>query len=109
RVSVGHSISHPLLFLWFPVTLLSALCPYTTLFRSRWSAACSSHSLPSVLGGGDATRQRAERSDVRGHQRVLGHDGDAGDRDALRDRKSTRLNSSHAKISYAVFCLTKKS
>src|SRR3712207_9232974 len=46
----------------------------------------------------------------RGRVWVLGHrgDGDANRPGALLDRKSTRLNSSHANISYAVFCLKKK-
>src|SRR3712207_1983083 len=49
------------------------------------------------------------RAATRDAARVLGHDYGAGDRLAkLIDRKSTRLNSSHANISYAVFCLKKK-
>src|SRR5689334_24077946 len=59
----------------------STLFPYTTLFRSR----------------GRGARDRARD----------GEDREAGDRDE-RDRKSTRLNSSHSSISYAVFCLKKK-
>src|SRR3712207_8280910 len=74
----------------------SPLFPYTTLFRSRGH----------------------ERQPL-GHGRH-GHGGAGGDRLAQRtapehpeqrhgeDRKSTRLNSSHANISYAVFCLKKK-
>src|SRR3712207_8767611 len=75
----------------------STLFPYTTLFRSR----------------------------LRGHAGALAHRGDLGPPaapprpgevlppaprrgDAAGDRKSTRLNSSHANISYAVFCLKKK-
>src|SRR5438445_3290039 len=66
----------------------STLFPYTTLFRSR------QHELAVV-----ARPQRA-------HPRVEElHRLRAG----LQDRKSTRLNSSHANISYAVFCLKKKS
>src|SRR3712207_7242234 len=91
----------------------STLFPYTTLFRSA--------------GGGDGRRQALGDSERGVHGRALlpqGHvragrgDGRAGDlgRDAGgdgaveggRDRKSTRLNSSHANISYAVFCLKKK-
>src|SRR5260221_5516936 len=65
----------------------STLFPYTTLFRSP------------DAGGPDSTRQGAER------QRHLERTGqDAAD----VDRKSTRLNSSHTVISYAVFCLKKK-
>src|SRR2546427_6086397 len=47
-------------------------------------------------GGGERWRERARR---RGGER---------DREGRRDRKSTRLNSSHSQISYAVFCLKKK-
>src|SRR2546422_2243572 len=75
----------------------STLFPYTTLFRSL-----SRH----------ASRDRP-RSRHRGqHHRDSTADapGGAPDRDPLghRDRKSTRLNSSHGYISYAVFCLKKK-
>src|SRR3712207_6859541 len=72
----------------------STLFPYTTLFRSR---AVARHELGSA-GPGRGTR----RSPV--------GDGETGDGLFARslDRKSTRLNSSHANISYAVFCLKKK-
>src|SRR5438445_4727308 len=59
----------------------STLFPYTTLFRSPAQVA-------RLYAGARADRRRG----ARGH----------------RDRKSTRLNSSHANISYAVFCLKKK-
>src|SRR5687768_18224410 len=64
----------------------STLFPYTTLFRSR------AHT---------RRRQRAR------HRRVRFACRSAGGAQA-RDRKSTRLNSSHGYISYAVFCLKKK-
>src|SRR3712207_7473446 len=73
----------------------STLFPYTTLFRSR--AARS--------GGrgrrhrGPSARGKAREDCARGRQHA---------RPGARDRKSTRLNSSHANISYAVFCLKKK-
>src|SRR5687768_18148737 len=67
----------------------STLFPYTTLFRSRLPGA----PFPSSR---DAMSHRAGA-------RFL-----EGDRGAARDRKSTRLNSSHGYISYAVFCLKKK-
>src|SRR3712207_8176408 len=74
----------------------STLFPYTTLFRSACSPAASRPGLslprrPVRLrhGGGRADSPRA----------ASGRGG---------DRKSTRLNSSHANISYAVFCLKKK-
>src|SRR5258707_11378596 len=66
----------------------STLFPYTTLFRSAYRVA-------------------AECGSMRTRHPV--HDIGAGQRDPQRqDRKSTRLNSSHANISYAVFCLKKK-
>src|SRR3712207_8494247 len=85
----------------------STLFPYTTLFRSvlrllserredlvaeRTRALNRLHALlRDLLGGGVAGKLSADRA-----ARIL------------RDRKSTRLNSSHANISYAVFCLKKK-
>src|SRR5437870_9332442 len=67
----------------------STLFPYTTLFRSRL-----------LLGVEVAVRlgQRHARKRLRVRAEV----------DQLLDRKSTRLNSSHVAISYAVFCLKKK-
>src|SRR3712207_8089210 len=83
----------------------STLFPYTTLFRSQ---------APACPGQLDAARvQQREVEEPGGAAGVRGGDGPgAGDpvRPARgrRDRKSTRLNSSHANISYAVFCLKKK-
>src|SRR3712207_7681576 len=88
------------------------LFPYPTLFRSA----------PTVV---EDARQRTDRGVVphdghrrhvlrgladRGEQRIDGVVADprVADRLHSRDRKSTRLNSSHANISYAVFCLKKK-
>src|SRR5690242_21263570 len=71
----------------------STLFPYTTLFRICRRAVCD------VL-------DRAERVAVHERGRVRRH---PVDRSAVGDRKSTRLNSSHMSISYAVFCLKKKS
>src|SRR3712207_8278585 len=73
----------------------STLFPYTTLFRSQ-PAGRAEDGDPGQHAG-----DRAEVGDVRGLRSRLGHDGEL-------DRKSTRLNSSHANISYAVFCLKKK-
>src|SRR3712207_7452563 len=73
----------------------STLFPYTTLFRSR--------------------RVAARRAQLHRHALEPAHQGHVADADAAdvlglvhEDRKSTRLNSSHANISYAVFCLKKK-
>src|SRR2546427_6960613 len=74
----------------------STLFPYTTLFRSRQLRQGPSRAVASRRSA-QCRRRRPEP----GWQRA------AGDR-ARQDRKSTRLNSSHSQISYAVFCLKKK-
>src|SRR5687768_18247655 len=83
----------------------STLFPYTTLFRSdRWQATAASAkgvgwpTQRSKGGGAGAARPG-------GHERSRPPDGLGR---AELDRKSTRLNSSHGYISYAVFCLKKK-
>src|SRR2546430_12771874 len=48
------------------------------------------------------------RRGLAGERRRRGHHGDASGPEPVLDRKSTRLNSSHSQISYAVFCLKKK-
>src|SRR2546426_8630286 len=73
----------------------STLFPYTTLFRSD-----RAHQHPRVRRG------RAPR--LVGRARRVGRRAPAHGRDRMGDRKSTRLNSSHLVISYAVFCLKKK-
>src|SRR3712207_7250835 len=85
----------------------STLFPYTTLFRSGRDGVPDYR--PALLWRVNERRDRA-RTD-----RVLSESGDPRSlRRAVRgfgrraDRKSTRLNSSHANISYAVFCLKKK-
>src|SRR3712207_8782807 len=87
----------------------STLLPYTTLFRSAWADG--------TFGSGARARSAAKAlsSAARGSVHLAKEDGlksvegcrQAGSRDS-GDRKSTRLNSSHANISYAVFCLKKK-
>src|SRR2546422_4140924 len=74
----------------------STLFPYTTLFRSR----------PGTPGARGRVGRRGTRGWPlrRGRREPLG----LGLREEARDRKSTRLNSSHGYISYAVFCLKKK-
>src|SRR5688572_31059776 len=75
------------LFLMMPPPPRSTLFPYTTLFRSDLAAI--------------QPRHQEQHEDRQGH-----HDHAA---ELVReDRKSTRLNSSHSQISYAVFCLKKK-
>src|SRR3712207_6907427 len=75
----------------------STLFPYTTLFRS---VAELSRALSELL---DAQDEALGRSPY-----VLEVTSPGVDRPLTADRKSTRLNSSHANISYAVFCLKKK-
>src|SRR5438876_1303974 len=81
--------SPPFLFLLIPPPPRSTLFPYTTLFRSN-------HGLtrPPELEG-EATSRAITLAKVMA-------------REVASDRKSTRLNSSHPSISYAVFCLKKK-
>src|SRR2546427_6659828 len=67
----------------------STLFPYTTLFRSQGREVRARHRL----------QERRQRGHLR-HQDLRGRH--------VVDRKSTRLNSSHSQISYAVFCLKKK-
>src|SRR5438067_4799650 len=80
----------------------STLFPYTTLFRSgRSIPAAADHP------------GRATRGGVLREGRLAAHQSQRTDRGGARshtqgDRKSTRLNSSHVSISYAVFCLKKK-
>src|SRR3712207_8659734 len=87
----------------------STLFPYTTLFRSP-SALEVHQVLQHLVGAGDDAAVGLEAAlgdDQPGEllgQVDVGHLQRAGD----QDRKSTRLNSSHANISYAVFCLKKK-
>src|SRR2546429_7266260 len=78
----------------------STLFPYTTLFRSRVAAA-------SDVGRNDriSLENFAQLPPV--HRRPAGR-SDINSFLGPRDRKSTRLNSSHGYISYAVFCLKKK-
>src|SRR3712207_7145369 len=86
----------------------STLFPYTTLFRSHnvpFAARTASREgglRREIFGGGDSCESDfKERALTVEHVRIAGVV-------VAADRKSTRLNSSHANISYAVFCLKKK-
>src|SRR5207302_7051576 len=68
----------------------STLFPYTTLFRSKGDDGNAAANSPRIVLGLDGSAEGILLGKLRG------------------DRKSTRLNSSHVKISYAVFCLKKK-
>src|SRR5437764_9291528 len=83
-------------FVLIPRPPRSTLFPYTTLFRSPTG---TSSTLTVNVGGGVVPGVY--------HLTVNGT-GSAGNRSTPLDRKSTRLNSSHRCISYAVFCLKKK-
>src|SRR5207244_12126223 len=94
----------------YPHTPTSTLFPYTTLFRSRRDRQrrrCRRHVRETephaTRGTACARRLRTIPNDAAAHA-AHPRDNDAW----YRDRKSTRLNSSHQIISYAVFCLKKK-
>src|SRR5256886_8108173 len=88
----------------------STLFPYTTLFRSflpkaerdsfPWKEPLGAalQDIAEPVRQNDLERVRAEVEQIAGRRVLTG----------LKDRKSTRLNSSHSQISYAVFCLKKK-
>src|SRR2546421_4470568 len=89
----------------------STLFPYTTLFRSHVvlpHTGLNQRTAHSVFSRRSATGP--EISEIV-HRRAINHELEpsiASARRQLSDRKSTRLNSSHDQISYAVFCLKKK-
>src|SRR5207302_11231834 len=104
------------LLLLIPPPPTPPLFPYTTLFRSYGSARsrCAGWHCFARPGDGGAVRPDVVEDRRRDEERRVGPDYDApqhGDAEASQhlaaeeDRKSTRLNSSHVKISYAVFCL----
>src|SRR3712207_8405828 len=80
----------------------STLCPYTTLFRSGGHHEVGGP-LPQVRRDLLLGQRRQLEPPVLGEREVVVEPAVDG-----LDRKSTRLNSSHANISYAVFCLNKK-
>src|SRR2546430_13279744 len=78
----------------------STLFPYTTLFRSRGPDEW-------LITFADPLRAQSAIDRFTSNAYDLVIDGESY-RQRLKDRKSTRLNSSHSQISYAVFCLKKK-
>src|SRR5207249_9960788 len=108
KLPLNHSTRTTIFFLMLRRPPSSTLFPYTTLFRSRWRAARD-------------RIDREQRQKERGVWMIRSTDGGvtwSARYDCLvnsphgpiqlSDRKSTRLNSSHVSISYAVFCLKKK-
>src|SRR5690606_40612227 len=100
-----------------PHPLTSTPFPYTTLFRSnagRFWDIIDKHkvnifytaptAIRSLMAFGTEPFAGKDLSSLK----VLGSVGEPINEEAWEDRKSTRLNSSHVKISYAVFCLKKK-
>src|SRR3989442_9626595 len=101
------------LFLFFFFLMIrrpprSTLFPYTTLFRSMQATLDVHRELRDDSEQPGSVRMAAIKE---AYDRVAGKAPQSiiGDPDQpIRDRKSTRLNSSHVRISYAVFCLKKK-
>src|SRR5256885_11110721 len=81
----------------------STLFPYTTLFRSGLQDLADVHAARNA----ERVQDQVHRAAVLEVRHVLGGEH-ARDHALVADRKSTRLNSSHLVISYAVFCLKKK-
>src|SRR2546422_4480289 len=88
-----HSLSFFFFFLMIRRPPRSTLFPYTTLFRSRRDREGHGRSASGGARRGRDAPPRRDREELPAR---------------IQDRKSTRLNSSHGYISYAVFCLKKK-
>src|SRR5256885_2743103 len=90
----------------------STLFPYTTLFRSnRWTingASFDEKAAPRTLQKGRRYRLVFDNQTDDAHPIHLHRNSLVIENQTITDRKSTRLNSSHLVISYAVFCLKKK-
>src|SRR5690606_40139194 len=108
---------HIILFLLTtPTPPKSTLFPYTTLFRFTKNSNtnyCTDEGYVTEWSGGIRLRAGLDYSNVFAGVNMtpnisLSYDKGYGPEPGAQDRKSTRLNSSHVKISYAVFCLKKK-
>src|SRR2546430_11727475 len=75
----------------------STLFPYTTLFRSSFPTRCSTY-----------RNKHSANANVTRDESINASTIQSSFDEVAKDRKSTRLNSSHSQISYAVFCLKKK-
>src|SRR5690606_42141156 len=106
-----HTTSSFLSFLT-PLPPSSTLFPYTTLFRSLLAAIENGAQIVNISLGAYADSpmlaDAIERALAAGIAVVAAAGNDQAARLAWPDRNSTRLDSSHVKISYAVFCLKKK-
>src|SRR3712207_7960272 len=97
--------SSPTFFLMIRRPPRSTRCPYTTLFRSLVAPEGRFRVVPVLFEGAgqdEAVLDHLDRALCQHRQRRAAGVAEQG------DRKSTRLNSSHANISYAVFCLKNK-
>src|SRR5256885_11940003 len=83
----------------------STLFPYTTLFRSEDARFCTEALGAEVV---EVDGRGLSEAALRDQRRSVGGDRLRATGHTASDRKSTRLNSSHLVISYAVFCLNKK-
>src|SRR5437870_6321699 len=90
----------------------STLFPYTTLFRSQTGVDVAPVGFEIRVHPGEGARHQLASSGEQGNRclrrTIVYHETARQSRSAALDRKSTRLNSSHVAISYAVFCLKKK-
>src|SRR5438105_5615103 len=97
-----------------PPPASSSLFPYTTLFRSGATAKVARLAAAAAAAGRHGARCRSETRGMADLDSRLVPaiatlaEARTGSRESRSDRKSTRLNSSHEWISYAVFCLKKK-
>src|SRR5437764_8103577 len=86
----------------------ATLFPYTTLFRSQSRTADRGDLVWAGAASAGRRRVAGEERQLPGRVCDVAEKATAGKPPPHRDRKSTRLNSSHRCISYAVFCLKKK-
>src|SRR5690606_41177942 len=100
--------SIPSLSCLIPPPPLPTLFPYTTLFRSPLQHRAGREAEPSPRRHGGRAGERMPRADSLVFPAAPPAENVAVSVCTEGDRKSTRLNSSHVKISYAVFCLKKK-